>query len=105
MSSSEPEEPIEPLKHYVMGLGLPFFIVFVAVCVAVVVAQITGRDILMAIKWGIGLSLFFSFFGGLQTALGILFIKGRWQNRLWMCFGFLSIWLSLIYVVFNFDFW
>ena len=72
MSSSEPEEPIEPLKHYVMGLGLPFFIVFVAVCVAVVVAQITGRDLLMAIKWGIGLSLFFSFFWRITNDAGYI---------------------------------
>lgn len=109
MSTSDPEdplEPIEPLKHYVIGLGLPFFVALIFGCVSVMLALINSwSDVLTALKWGVGVGLFVSLWGGLEMAVGILFIDGRFQNRLWMCFGFLSIWVPSVYAVLNFDLW
>ncbi len=101
----KPLEPIKALKNLGIGISVPFIFAIGFGIVGGVIAMANGSDkVVRAVKFGAGVGLFLSLYGGLEIAIGLLIEGGRMENRLWRAAGFLTVWAIAVYVFFNFDF-
>lgn len=103
------EEPIEPLKSFITGLGLPGGLIIAAAAVGVLISIVTGNlglaSLTEAAKLGAYAGFFLSFLGVADIALGWLMGGGaRFQNRLYTVAGYLVVWLGF-YLVLRLTVW
>lgn len=98
-------ETVKPLMNFGIGASLPFLFAVGFGVVGLFLAIFNGSgNIIKAFKFGAGVGLFLSLYGGLEIAIGLLFGEENIINKLWRSAGFLTVWAISIYLFLNYDF-
>jgi len=90
--------PIEPLKSYIEGLGIPGLIVLMAVGAAAILAVLSGNagDIFDWMYWGALLGGFAAVFGVFDMLGVLLGGADRFMNAVYQLLGYLTVWALVI---------